>query len=380
LVWEKHVVMTLTTTGPPEEAATGPPRVAVTEPPRETGGGRPPRPVTPGWIAGAAAAWVAVSAVVVVLVLYGVGPLLEQRAQSALIGDYRADIRQASFQSEGLAGIELPTRAPETGAPVAIVDIPDLQIEQVVVEGVGPRQTRRGPGHVPGTAGPGQPGNSAVVARRTAYGGAFRQLGRLERGDRILVTTTQGQSVYEVTDLRSAPVATDSGQAPAPTTTTTAAPITTTTGAADPAASGAPAPTTTTTTPRPRATLPDRDLTTADLYGPSPDDRLTLVTAASSRPWSTELATVVVATMRSQPFAPTPQNGRTAADDGRSADGGAGAPLTLAVFAYLAAVGAAVVLYRRARPRSAYLMTAPPLVAATMLAAEAAARLLPAWV
>ena len=372
--------MTLTTTGPPEEAATEPPRDAATSLARETGGGRPPRPVTPRWIAGAAAAWVAVTAVVVVLVLYGVGPLLEQRAQSALIGDYRAEIRQASFQSEGLAGIEVPTRAPETGAPVAIVDIPDLQIEQVVVEGVGPRQTRRGPGHVPGTAGPGQPGNSAVVARRTAYGGAFRQLGRLERGDRILVTTTQGQSVYEVTDVRSAPVAADSGQAPAPTTTTTAAPTTTTTAAADPAASGAPAPTTTTTAPRPRATLPDRDLTTADLYGPSPDDRLTLVTAASSRPWSTEVATVVVATMRSRPFAPTPQNGRTAVDDGRSADGGAWAPLTLAVFAYLAAVGAAVVLYRRARPRSAYLMTAPPLVAATMLAAEAAARLLPAWV
>ena len=52
----------------------------------------------------------------------------------------------------------------------------------------------------------------------------------------------------------------------------------------------------------------------------------------------------------------------------------------LAVLAYLVAVGAAVVLYpRRARPRSAYLLTAPPLVAATILTAEAVARLLPAW-
>jgi hypothetical protein len=43
------------------------------------------------------------------------------------------------------------------------------------------------------------------------------------------------------------------------------------------------------------------------------------------------------------------------------------------------AVAAAVVLYRRARPRSAYLLTAPPLVVATILTAEAVARLLPAW-
>jgi hypothetical protein len=51
----------------------------------------------------------------------------------------------------------------------------------------------------------------------------------------------------------------------------------------------------------------------------------------------------------------------------------------LAFLGYALAGAAAVVLYRRTRPRSAYLMTAPLLVVATVLIAEAAARLLPAW-
>jgi hypothetical protein len=53
--------------------------------------------------------------------------------------------------------------------------------------------------------------------------------------------------------------------------------------------------------------------------------------------------------------------------------------VALATLAYLVAAATAVVLYRRARPRSAYLLTAPPLLAATILMAEAVARTLPAW-
>jgi hypothetical protein len=51
----------------------------------------------------------------------------------------------------------------------------------------------------------------------------------------------------------------------------------------------------------------------------------------------------------------------------------------LALAAYAVAAVGAILLCRRARPRSAYLLTAPPLVAATFLMAEAGARALPAW-
>jgi sortase A len=353
----------VTVTSPPDPAEAPAPEEPPADPPSgstpdgETAPETPPRPLTPKAIAVAVGVWLVVTAVAIVLVLYGVGPLLEQRAQTALLRDYRADVRQAANQTLGLPGVEVPTRAPETGSPVAILDIPDLKIEQVVVEGVGPQQTRRGPGHVPGTAAPGQPGNSAVVARRSAFGGPFRTLGQLERGDEILVTTIQGQTIYEVTEVRSDEVADGSGVRPADEDT-------------EGTDGDAEAP--------PAAPLPER-LTTDELYGPTPDDRLTLVTSASTRPWNTGRATIVVASMQDMPFAPTPQGGRTVEDDGRSGDSSAGAPLMLAAFAYLAAVAGAVVLYRKARPRSAYILTAPPLLAAALLTAEAVARLLPAW-
>jgi sortase A len=360
----------------PNDAAAPPPPPT---PARPAGSAAPLRPITPRAIAVAAAGWFAVTAVAVVLVLYGVGPLLEQRDQTALLADYRVEVRQAAAQTNGLPGIELPTRAPETGSPVAILDIPELKLEQVVVEGVGPQQTRRGPGHVPGTAGPGQPGNSAIVARRSAFGGPFRPLGSLEPGDQILVTTTQGQSVYVVTEVRSDEVADGSGLRSAPS----AAETTTTTTTEPPEAAAPPlsirAAEAPPTPPPLDAALPAGALTTDELYGRTDDDRLTLVTSAATRPWNTARATIVTAEMRGRPFQPTPQSGRTAPQDGRGADATAWAPLILAALAYLVAVGAAIVLYRRARPRSAYLLTAPPLVAAVVLTAEAVARLLPAW-
>jgi sortase A len=355
-VWEKKRVMTLTLTEP-----------AVV---------RPPRAVTPRWIALGVAIWLAVTFLAVVLVLYGVGPLIEQREQTAALSAYRTQIRHAAAESQGLVGVEVPTQAPEPGTPVAIMDVGGIHLEQVVVEGVGPQQTRGGPGHVPGTAAPGQPGNSAIVARRSAFGGPFRRLGRLERGDEILVTTTQGQTIYVVTTVVSAPVA--DAPATAPVTTTTVPADAATDAVTDAAASDAAAPPTT-VRPRTRLEIPAGGLTTEDLYGPTPDDRLTLVTSASSWPWATSRATIVVARMDSRPFAPTPQGGQTADDDGRGADSGVGAPLALALGAYLVAVGVAIVLYRLARPRSAYLLTAPPLAAGILLTAEAVARLFPAW-
>src|SRR5262245_6411721 len=342
---------------------------------------RPPRAVTPSWIALGVAIWLAVTLLAVVLVLYGVGPLIEQREQTSALSGYRAQIRHAAAEAEGLAGVEVPTQAPATGSPVAILDIGGIHLEQVVVEGVGPQQTRGGPGHVPGTAAPGQPGNSAIVGRRSAFGGPFRRIGQLERGDEILVTTTQGQTVYVVTTVVSAPVADAPATAPVTTTTTTAPPDTTADAAAGDAATDGAADATTPTTVRARTRfeIPEDGLTTEEVYGPTPDDRLTLVTSASSWPWATSRATIVVARMSSRPFAPTPQGGRTGDDDGRGADGGAAAPLALAFGAYLVAMGVAIVLYRWARPRSAYLLTAPPLAAAILLTAEAIARLFPAW-
>ena len=65
-------------------------------------------------------------------------------------------------------GVAAPTTAPRARRAGRDPRDRPLRLSQVAVEGVGPEQTRKGPGHVPGTAGLGQPGNAAVVGRRAA--------------------------------------------------------------------------------------------------------------------------------------------------------------------------------------------------------------------
>lgn len=72
-----------------------------------------------------------------------------------------------------------------------------------VVEGVRLDDLRRGPGHYPETAAPGEPGNFAVAGHRTTYGQPFYDLDALEPGDEIHVVDRQRREhVYEVVEQR----------------------------------------------------------------------------------------------------------------------------------------------------------------------------------
>lgn len=352
--------------GAPDVDASAPAAPSPPTPARAVGGWSP-RVLVFGWLG--------ISAVGMVLVLAAFGPVTEQRDQRALLDQHRAEIESATNEAFGLAGVEAPTRAPTPGSPVGIVDVGTAGLRRVVVEGTEPEQTRQGPGHVVGTAGLGQPGNAVVVGRRSLFGGAFAGLEDLEPGDRVLVTTVQGQSVYEVEHVgRHAVVEADERSAGdlAPSPTTSLVAIDDDAPAAEPAGGEAAqddAP----------LLLPDGAVTVDQLYGPSDDDRLTLVTSASWLPWSSDAATVVVARMDGLPFAPTPQGGRTTGDDGRQGGADGLAPLLLALVAYLAAIVAVVWLHRTLTWRSAYLLSAPLLVALTVVLAEAAAGMLPAW-
>lgn len=87
------------------------------------------------------------------------------------------------------------------GGGMALIRIPRLgkDYRYVVVEGVGPADLRKGPGHYPGSAMPGQIGNFVVSGHRTTYSAPFNRIGELRRGDRILIDTRRRQFVYQVT-------------------------------------------------------------------------------------------------------------------------------------------------------------------------------------
>src|SRR5439155_24353366 len=89
-----------------------------------------------------------------------------------------------------------------TGEAIAILEIPKLGVERAVVEGVGVPDLKKGPGHYPGTAAPGQPGNVGIAGHRTTYGAPFNRIDELGPNDPIYVVTRQGQFRYEVIETK----------------------------------------------------------------------------------------------------------------------------------------------------------------------------------
>jgi LPXTG-site transpeptidase (sortase) family protein len=365
----------------------------------------PTRSLTTGQLVGL---WIVIAVVILGIVLYLVEPMFQQREQGLLLERYRTSIDKAANQSSGLGGVEVSSIAPSIGSAVGILEIGAIGLRQVVVEGTAASNTMVGPGHVPGTAAPGQPGNSVIVGRNSMYGGPFGDLSKMAVGDQIVVSTTQGQSLYEVTDagsvqLNNAATPTAAPDVPAPTpvstttsttvasevdpaattettveatTTTVAAEETTTTVEGETATTEAP---TTTTTAAVESALGGGSIPLNSLYGTSTDDRLTLVTSGSAFPWNSGEATVVIAVMKGKPFEPTPQNGRSAKGAGNEGDSSKWPVTVLAFLCLAAAVGGAVLLYRRTTPKIAYLLTVPPLLAFAILASESFSLLLPAW-
>jgi sortase A len=336
-----------------------------------------PPGLTPKAVALAVGCFVAVLVLAIGAVIYWIGPLVHERQQRTLINTERTAIDNAAKDNEGLYRPTLPTLPPEQGSVVGILAIPVIGLQQAVVEGVGPSQTVAAPGHVPGTAGLGQPGNSAIVGRRSGYGGPFGQLAHLQRGDRIITATTEGQTVYVVSSVRMVTLTTPGTAA----TATTVAPSSSGSATTVPPATTLPPSRTVTRKPtggRTGAQIVPVVTTTA-LYGPTKHNQLTLVTSGSAAPWNTGKALVVVARMDDVPYEATPQAARSTNQQGNGNDPEALAWLILTVLGLMVVFIGAVFLYRRLSLRSAYLLSTAPIVLLTILAAEAASHLLPAW-
>jgi sortase A len=84
------------------------------------------------------------------------------------------------------------------GEPLGLITINKIGLEAVLFEGVDRDTLKDGPGHMPWTPVPGQPGNAVISGHRTTYGRPFYDLDQLVMGDRIEVETAIGVSTYEV--------------------------------------------------------------------------------------------------------------------------------------------------------------------------------------
>lgn len=85
-----------------------------------------------------------------------------------------------------------------SGRPVTTIDIPQLGLDIIVVEGTSPDALRAGAGHYPNTPMPGQPGNVAIAGHRTTYGKPFNRIDELQEGNAIWLSTPVGDHLYRV--------------------------------------------------------------------------------------------------------------------------------------------------------------------------------------
>jgi sortase A len=83
----------------------------------------------------------------------------------------------------------------QPGDTVAKLSIPRLGADIYVVEGTDAKDLRLGPGHMPGTALPGEKGNCVIAGHRDTH---FRVLRNIRPGDEITLETTEGRFVYTV--------------------------------------------------------------------------------------------------------------------------------------------------------------------------------------
>ena len=124
-----------------------------------------------------------------VFAVAGVGALvwcagsLEQsrQEQSVAIRDFR---------------VEKTAPKPVKGSTFGILKIPRLHLLQAVVEGADDAQLRLAPGHVTGTALPGEGSNTAIAGHRDSF---FRPLKDIRIGDEIVVSTPAREILYRVT-------------------------------------------------------------------------------------------------------------------------------------------------------------------------------------
>lgn len=118
-------------------------------------------------------------------------PMSEDRAQALLEKEFVPALLN------GVAPVGYPIKQ---GTSVALLEMKDINVRRVVVEGTYAEDLAKGPGHLAGSALPGQPGTSAILGRSSRYGSAFARLDELKPGQEVTVTTAQGVHTYEVID------------------------------------------------------------------------------------------------------------------------------------------------------------------------------------
>jgi sortase A len=85
--------------------------------------------------------------------------------------------------------------------PTRIV-IPKIEVDAPIVAGVAWEDLKKGVGHLPGSANPGERGNLYLAAHNDIFGEIFRHLDRIEPGDEYIIYAGEQEFRYIATEKR----------------------------------------------------------------------------------------------------------------------------------------------------------------------------------
>ena len=148
-------------------------------------------------------ALVATVSVVLALVLAYIGTNAWASVQQDSL---RTRFDAASARWEKLDPLGRSSVTYDAGDPIARIAIPSIGLDAVVAEGVTAGVLRRGPGHLPSSATPGENGVAIVTANRFAFGSFFMRLDRVAVGDTIVAQSAIGRTTFTVVDVSVVPV------------------------------------------------------------------------------------------------------------------------------------------------------------------------------
>ena len=174
----------------------------VTRPPVQ-----PARQIRPGepsetlYLVSSACTVLVLVCVWVLLQMLVLGRISEARAQHLLYSQLRTEL---ATETAPTGALDFDAKPVDEGSPVALLTIPALGLQQVVVDGTASGDLLDGPGHLRTTPLPGSVGVSLVMGRATTYGAPFAAITSLHAGDTIRVVAAQGAVTYTVTDVRRA--------------------------------------------------------------------------------------------------------------------------------------------------------------------------------
>jgi len=122
----------------------------------------------------------------------------EQAALSRELDRASAALSAARTPEPGVARATRTVATPSAPAARSVIgriEVPRLRLSVLAREGVDTRTLRGAAGHVPGTALPGEPGNTAFAAHRDTF---FAPLRDVRKGDAVTITTPEGRFHYVV--------------------------------------------------------------------------------------------------------------------------------------------------------------------------------------